>query len=547
MGRRTTTRWLAGLAAAGLLAVSCGGGGDTGGAAAGGGGEQTTGEATGGSFSVQSGEPQALAPMGACYSSECSQIINVLWTGLLSIDPSNSEEILGVAESIDSPDGLVWTVKLKEGWKFHNGEPVDAESFVRAWNYNAYGPNATEIGFFFSPVKGYDALQGKNPKSKEMSGLKVVDPQTIEITLSEAFSQWPLTMSYTPGFAPMAKACLDDLKACNEAPIGNGPYEIDGEWQHNRQIAVTKYADYQGDDPGNADEIVFKIYGSPATAFRDYQAGNLDIVTPDPSQVPQAKATVPEENVLQVDSGSYAYFGFPFYEPAYQDLKIRKALSMAIDREAIIDRILNGLYQPAQDVIAPFVPGSRDDACGENCTYNPEMAKQLWEEAGGVPGNKVTIWFNNDGGHEAWVQAMAKQWQDVLGVDFSFESQPFTPYLASLASGDVDGPYRLGWLPDYPSPENYLNPIYGSGSSNYGKWSGPAHQEFLDLVDEGDAAASVEAGIPAYQEAADVVLRELPVIPLWFGQTFIVFSDNVSNVEYSPLDQLLLTRVQVTG
>lgn len=545
MGRRTTTRWLGGLAAAGLLAVSCGSGGGAGSA-----GDNPSSDgapAQGGSFSVQSGEPQALAPTGNCYSSECSQIINVLWTGLLSIDPETSEQVLGVAESIDSPDGKVWTVKLKQGWKFHNGEPVDAESFVRAWNYNAYGPNATEIGFFFSPVEGYSDLQGKKPKSKEMSGLKAVDPQTIEITLSEAFSQWPLTMSYTPGFAPMAKACLDDLKACNETPIGNGPYQIDGKWEHNRQIAVTKYADYQGDDAGNADDIVFQIYSSPATAFRDYQAGNLDIVTPDPSQVPQAQASVAEDKILQVDSGAYAYFGFPLYEPEFQDIRIRKALSMAIDRQTIIDRILNGLYVPAQDVVAPFVPGSRDDACGENCTYNPEMAKQLWDEAGGVPGNKITIWFNNDGGHEAWVQAMAKGWQDVLGVDYEFESQPFTPYLASLASGEVDGPYRLGWLPDYPSPQNYLDPIYGEGSTNYGKWSGPAHEKFLDLVNEGDRAPSVDEGLPIYQQAADVVLEELPVIPLWFGQTFIVFSDNVSNVQYSPLDQLLLTQVSAAS
>jgi ABC-type transport system substrate-binding protein len=492
--------------------------------------------------------------MGQCYESECSQVLSTIFRGLLRIDPETSEEIYDVAESIESEDGLVWSVKLKEGWTFHNGEPVDAESFIRAWNYNAYGPNATQIGFFFSPVEGYDDLQcptnnaGEctgDPKAEELSGLKAVDDTTIQITLSEPFSQWPLVMSYVPAFAPMAQACLDDLEACNESPIGNGPYQMSGEWEHNKSITVERYDDYAGDDPGNADEIVFKIYGNPATAFRDWQAGNLDIVQPDPTQIPTARGLA-GDSIVEVDSGSFAYFGFPLYMEEFQDIRIRQALSLAIDRQAIIDRVLNGLYSPAQDVIAGFVPGARTDAC-EYCRYDPEEAKRLYDEAGGIPGDKVTIWFNNDGGHETWVQAMANQWRENLGLDYEFKSLPFDPYLDALGEGEANGPYRLGWLPDYPSPENYLDPIYGEGSSNYGKWTGPAHEEFLDLVAQGDAAASVEEGIPFYQQAADVVLRELPVIPLWFGRTFIVYSDNVANVNYSPLEQILLSEVQVVG
>jgi ABC-type transport system substrate-binding protein len=149
---------------------------------------------------------------------------------------------------------------------------------------------------------------------------------------------------------------------------------------------------------------------------------------------------------------------------------------------------------------------------------------------------------------------MAQGWQQDLGLDFEFKSQPFTPYLGALDKrSTVDGPYRLGWLPDYPSPENYLDPIYGAGSSNYGDWGGEgtgteeSHQEFLDLVEEGNSAATPEEGIPSYQAAADVVLENMVVMPLWFGQTFILSSDNVEGVNYSPLDQLLLKDVSVTS
>jgi ABC-type transport system substrate-binding protein len=543
MGRRKLRQWLVGAATITLLTTACSGGSSEEGDSSPGEGDATTstGEASGGSFSAQSGEPSFLAPTSQCYESECSSVINTVYSGLLTVDPETSEQVLTGAESIESDDSKVWTIKLKEGWTFHNGEPADAAAYLRAWNYSAYGPNATQTGFFFSPVEGYDDLQGEKPKAKEMSGLKMVDDTTIEVTLSKPFSQWPLVMSYTPAFAPIAQECLDDLKACNDAPIGNGPYQIDGEWEHNSRITVTKFPDFKGEDAGQADEIVFQIYGDQATAFRDWQAGNLDITSPDPSQVAQAGA-IAGDRVVQVDSGTFAYLGFPFYEEAYQDLKVRQALSLAIDREAIIDKVYSGLFTPAQDVIAPFVPGSRDDAC-EYCVYDPERAKQLLDEAGGIPGDTVTIWFNNDGGHEQFIQAVANGWRNDLGLDFELESQPFTPYLESLGAGKANGPYRLGWAPDYPSPENYLDPIYGEGSSNYGQWSGPAHEEFLKLVEEGDA--SIEEGIASYQQAADVVLRELPVIPLWFGQTYIVYSQNVDNVTYDPLRNIVLTEVTV--
>jgi oligopeptide transport system substrate-binding protein len=501
----------------------------------------------GGAFSVSSSEPEAFGPTSNCYSSDCSQIINLVWTSLLKVDPETSEQKLEMAESIESEDGQNWTIKLRDGFTFHNGEPVDAASYLRAWNYAAAGPNATQLGFFFANIKGYDDLQGDKPKATEMSGLVATDDLTFTVELTKPFSQFPLVLSYTPLSAPMAEECEADIKACNEQPIGNGPYKFAEAWAHNESISLTRFEEYSDEElAGNADDITFKIYADLTTAYRDFQGGQLDIVTPDPSQIPQARTAYPDQ-LVEVDSGSFAYFGFPLYEEAFQDVRIRQALSMAVNRQEIIDRVLNGRFQPAGDVISPFVPGSRDDAC-EFCVYDPEAAKALFDEAGGIPGNKINIWFNNDGGHEDWIEALAQGWKNDLGLDFEFKSQPFTPYLKALGTQSaVDGPYRLGWLPDYPSPQNYLDPIYGSGSSNYGKWEGPKHDEFLQLVAEGDAAATVDEGLPKYQAAADVVLDEMVVIPLWFGQTFIITSENVDNVNYSPTDQLILTEVSVTS
>jgi ABC-type transport system substrate-binding protein len=209
-------------------------------------------------------------------------------------------------------------------------------------------------------------------------------------------------------------------------------------------------------------------------------------------------------------------------------VRIRQALSMAIDRQTIVDRVLNGLGAPATDVIAPFVTGSRDDAC-QYCEYNPEEAKRLFDEAGGLPTTRCTCGSTTTAVTRRSCRPSPRA-----------EERPGRRLRARVAAVHaVLGDARPGWLrrsvparvaPDYPSPENYLDPIYGEGSSNYGQWSGPAHDEFLQLVAEADSAPSIEEGIPTYQEAADVVLEELPVIPYVLRETSIVYADNLDNV-----------------
>ena len=172
---------------------------------------------------------------------------------------------------------------------------MDAASFIRAWNYAAYGPNATQLGFFLANVEGYDDLQGDNPKAKELSGLTARGrPHHQDHADQAVLAAAPRPQLHPTRARPMAQACLDDIKACNEQPIGNGPYEFAEKWQHNESITLRKYADYTDEaNAGLADEITFKVYADLKTAYRDFQAGSLDIVTPDPSQTPQARTRLP--------------------------------------------------------------------------------------------------------------------------------------------------------------------------------------------------------------------------------------------------------------
>lgn len=538
MGLSRNIRWLAAAGALALALAACGGdGGETEG------GEGEGGQ--GGEFSVYVAEPERLVP-ATTNETEGSEVLHALFTSLVTYDPETKEPVFDdtvIGESVESTDQQTWTIKIKDGWTFHNGEPVTAQSYVDTWNFAAHGPNAMENGYFFERVEGYDEVSPENATVKEMSGLRAVDDTTIEVKLSAPFSQFPLMLGYT-AFYPMPKAAFDDIEAYEEAPIGMGPYMMDGKWVHDQHIRVKRYEDYAGPRP-NADRIEFRVYAELETAFNDLLAGNLDVMDDIP---PEQLATVEQQlgdRFITKPSGQFTYIGFTLYNEQFKDLKLRQAFSMAIDRQAIIDAIFSGGREPATGLVSAIVPGQREDVCGENCSYDPERAKQLLAEAGGWSG-PLKMWMNSGQGHEQWMEAVANQLRENLGIqDIQFESLQFSQYLPRLQENQVDGVFRLGWVPDYPSMENYLAPVYGSsGSSNHSDYKSP---EFDELMAQGDAAASIEESIPFYQQAEELVLRDLPVIPMWFENLEAGHSENISNVDVDDFDHIQVAEIQVAN
>jgi ABC-type oligopeptide transport system substrate-binding subunit len=140
------------------------------------------------------------------------------------------------------------------------------------------------------------------------------------------------------------------------------------------------------------------------------------------------------------------------------------------------------------------------------------------------------MYFNSDAGHDAWVEAAARQVQENLGIDYKLKSTEWAQYLELLDGKKFTGPFRLGWSLDYPSPENYIRPIVGTGGdSNY---TGYSNKELDELLVKGDQAGSSEEGFEAYQQAGDIALEEMPIIPMWSGVTAIAASDQVGDVRY---------------
>jgi oligopeptide transport system substrate-binding protein len=519
--------------AAAMLMTACGGSDDN--------GDGGT-AAEGGSYSIYIGEPENPLVPGNTSESEGSQVIEALWTGLVQYsNEDGSVQYTGVADSIESDDATTWTVKLKDGWTFHDGTPVDAASFVDAWNYTALSTNAQGGSYFFANVEGYDALQGETddagnvvtpPAATEMSGLKVVDDKTFTVTLTAPFAQYPVTVGYN-AFYPLPKAFFDDPEGFGKKPIGNGPFKADDEFVPGQGFTVSKFDDFAGDEAAKADSVDFKVYTDINTAYTDTQGGNLDVLNNIP---PDAISSAPDEfgdRYGETPSSSFTYMGFPTYDPRYADKRVRQAFSLAIDREAITEAIFNGTRTPAYSVIAPVVDGSRDDAC-QYCKVDVEKANELLDEAGFDRTKPVDLWFNAGAGHDAWVEAVGNQLRENLGIEFTLQGNlDFAEYLPLGDAKGYTGPFRLGWSMDYPSPQNYLEPLYSTAAqppagSNSAFYSNP---EFDALVAKGNEAASNDEAIDFYQQAEDLLLEDMPIMPMFFGLEQTVWSENVDNVK----------------
>ena len=514
------------LLAAALTLSACGGSsGNTGG---------DQGKQGAGRFSVALTEPDHLTP-GNTSSSYSITVLQAVFDTLVVIDPKGRTR-MRAADSVTSDDQKTWTIKLKAGQKFHNGEPVTAESFADAWNAAAYGPNAWTNNYYFANIEGYDKLnpegEGDKPTAEKLSGLKVVDPATLEVHLTAPFSQFPITLAYT-GFAPMPKAAFTDLKAYDQKPIGNGPFAVDGAWEHNKQLALKKFAGYAGPRPAKSDAVLFKMYASRDTAYTDLRANKVDLL----QTIPPASAGEAEkllgDRFVPTAGGTMDYLGFPLFDKRFQSADLRKAVSMAIDRQGIVDAVFNGTFKPMASLLPPLVPGYRENPCAESCAYDPAKAKALYDKAGGFKGTLNLYFSNADPSYEQWMQAVANQLKQNLGIaDIQFRKIPAADYLSTLREKKEDGPYRNNWVMDYPSPQNYLESMWGAGNR-----MGWENKEFTDLIAKAGSAASMEASIPLYQQAEDVALAEMPMIPLWNWQDQAGYSSKISGVaidSYSP-------------
>ena len=460
------------------------------------------------------------------------KILDSIFAGLVYYDAEGAPHN-DMAESIETEDAQTYTIKIKPDQTFTNGEPVNANSFVDAWNYGALLSNEQLSSYFFESIEGFSY-----DEDSELTGLEVVDDLTFTVTLKQPESDFPLRLGYS-AFFPLPESAFEDMAAFGENPVGNGPYMLDGEgaWKHNERIDLVVNPDYDGPRQAQNGGLSIIFYATQEAAYADLQGGNLDVLDAIPDGALSTYEDEFGDRSVNQAAAIFQSFTIPARLPHFdgEEGKLRRAaISKAINREEITEVIFSGTRTPAHDFTSPVIDGYSEDIPGsEVLEFDADAAKELWAEADAISPWTGTfqIAYNADGGHQAWVDAVANQLKNNLGIDASGAPYPtFAEARTAITDRTIQTAFRTGWQADYPALFNFLGPIYGTGAgSNDGDYSNP---EVDRLLDEGLAETDIDAANEKFQQVQEILFQDLPAIPLWYATVNGAWGESVENVKY---------------
>ncbi|MFE6895160.1 ABC transporter substrate-binding protein [Streptomyces sp. NPDC057694] len=534
--------WPACAAALALVLTACGGGD-------GGGSDSADGQVLTASW----GDPQNPLEPADTNEVQGGKVLDMIFRGLKKYDPKTGKAENMIAQSITTKDSQNFTVTLRSGWTFSNGEKVTAKSFVDAWNYGASLKNNQKNAYFFGYIDGYDKVHPSSgaQTADTLSGLKVTGDKTFTVELNQKFSTFPDILGYA-AFAPLPRAFFTDRAGWLKHPVGNGPYTIQS-YSRGSRMVLKKWDGYPGDDKAQNAGVTLKVYTDNDTAYTDLIAGNLDLVDDVPAaQLKNVKGDL-EGRYLNTPAGIIQTLAFPFYDKDWNTSgakKVRKGLSMAIDRKQITETIFQNTRTPATDWTSPVLGaagGFKEGLCGSACHYDPTEAKKLIKEGGGLPGGQLKITYNADtGSHKEWVDAVCNSINNVLGDDKACVGNPvgtFADFRNQIGEHKMTGPFRSGWQMDYPLIQDFLQPLYYTGaSSNDGAWS---DKRFDELVDRANAESDKTKAVSLFQQAEDVVRDNMVSIPLWYQNGSAGWSQRLSHVELDPFSVPVYNEIKV--
>lgn len=517
------------LAASALAALAACGKNNSGASANGG----TVKASEGGTFKYYISDPVAIDHYNL-QESEGTQVGHVLFDSLVEWDWDKGDVKAKAAESWEiNDDNTVFTFHLKDA-KFHNGDPVTSESFKRGWQRLVDTAMTTpgEIGYHLAPVVGYDEMAAG--EATELTGLTCPDDKTFVVTLKEPMADF-LAVCCHPGLAPAPQAALDDPASYLLAPIGNGPFMMDGKWESGQYINVKRFDDYYGDKPA-LDAINFSIQKDPKTAYSELEAGNMDFC-----QIPTGRfaeltekygssvdgyTISPSRQTLAGAEASVYYLAVNLEDETMANKDLRHAIGLAINRQNIVDTLFEGVREPADNVFPPII--DKKGGSWEYAKYDPEAAKKIIDEKG-LAGTTIKLSYNSGGGHEDIMSCIQAD-LTAVGLNVEQDTKEWAAYLQGLNDGDFQMG-RMGWIADYPTLDNFIFPnFYSTADNNYSRYNNP---EVDAAIVDARKIADEDERKEAYRKINQMVADDMPIIPIMFYAHQHVASDRVNELYYN--------------
>ncbi len=477
------------------------------------------------------GDPPTLDPANSG-DAESAVYVSEIFSGLVSFS-KDLKIVPEIAQSWDtSSDGTVYTFHLRKDVKFHDGRPVTAQDVKYSLERAADPKTHSAVSpLYLSDIVGF--MDKYNGKADEVSGVKVVDNYTLEITIDGPKSYFLAELTHTTAYVVDKNNVEGGSQPWYLTPNGTGPFKLKS-WDQGQRIVLVKNPDYYGDPKPSLDEVDYILGGgSPMTM---YENGDLDatLVTVadidrvnDPSNPLNKELSV----VSELDTG---FLIFNTRKPPFDDLNVRKAFAMSVDRQKLIDVVGKKMPVPATGILPQAFPGYNSDL--KAIPYDPAQAKQLLAQskyAGKLPDITWTT-VGSGGTSGADTQAVAQMLKDNLGVNISIEQTDWATYISQISGTDIQYQmFDIAWIADYVDPHDFLNVLFHSGS--YNNWSGLSDPAVDKLLDQADVERDQAKRLQLYQQAEQMIMDQVPVLPLSYGRLYWLTKPYVKGVFYPPL------------
>ena len=487
----------------------------------------------GGTFLRLGVDPPTLDPHLNTDASSALYAVEI-FGGLMTIDQKIA--IVGdLAEGWDvSPDGTTTTFRLRPEATFHNGRPVTATDVK--WSLERAADPITEsfnAAVFLSDIVGVDdKLTGL---ANNISGVEIINDHTITITTDAPKAYFLSKLTYPVSFVLDRENVAIGPSWILE-PNGTGPFKMT-EYRPGEVLRLTRFDDYHL-EPAKLDEVEFLLSGGNSMLM--YENDEIHVTgiglsllqgVRDPSN-PLSSEVVTALPQFDVD-----YFGLNTTEPPFDDIKVRQAFNYAIDRQTLATTLLQDLVVPAAGILPPGFPGYNPDLVGYN--YDPDKARQLIQESkygntGELPRITLTVPGSFGAAISPSIEAMLAMWEENLGVEISILQTEWAIYLQDLHQNRFQMFGGLGWIADYPDPENFLDVLFHSESTNN-------HSEYTNLqLDRLLQLARVEQDeavrFDLYHQSEEIIVDDAPWIPLWHSNGgYVLVKPEVSDYFLFPL------------
>jgi len=446
-------------------------------------------------------------------------IISALIEGLVSEDPKDLHPIPGIAERWEiSEDGKKYTFFLRPDALWSNGEPVTAHDFHKSFERMLTPSMGSEYAYMLYSMKNAEAFNTSKIKDFSKVGSRVVDQRVLEITLENAtpyflslinhYTWYPVHIPTVEKHGPISQRGNKWTKPGNF--VGNGPFKLK-EWRLNDVVIVEKNPTYWDADSVKLNEIHFYAIDQANTEERSFRAGQLhNIYTMPLGKIDRYKRDYPDLIKIEPYAGTY-FYRINVTKPPTNNPLVRRALAMAIDREAIVKSVTRG-GQLAANFFTP--PGTGGYTSRAHIPSDVEKARNLLAEAGYPNGEnfpKLEILYNTSEGHRRIAEAIQEMWKKSLNIDITLVNQEWKVFLAAQRQIDYQI-CRAGWIGDYVDPNTFLDMWTSWSQQNQTGWSS---EEYDGLIREASRTQNMKARLELFQEAEAILMDEVPIIPIY--------------------------------